>query len=177
MRNILLSLFSLFALCLLISCNGSDQNAINNSSENKIKKQAITVGVKQARDQLKKAKKTISKDGLIVISDSDTKYLIDPSRIVIGEIDEDTNKDAIVPLYVFRDQKLALTEHLILIMKNGKFVIAKVLDSELKVLSIKDRVIYVEISKIASDSPYFGCKTCKEVIKYKFFKGDTLRTE
>lgn len=174
MRN---TLFSLFALCLLISCNKSNQNAKDNSSETRIKKQAIKVGETHARDQLKKAKKTVSKDGLIVISNSDTKYLIDPSRIVVGEIDEDTNKDAIVPLYVFRDQTLVLTEHLILIKKNGKFVIAKVLDSEMKVLSIKERVIYVEISKIASDSPYFGCKICKEVVKYKFLRGDTLRTE
>jgi hypothetical protein len=169
------TLFLLLAFCYLISCNKANQDAKVNSFEIKIRKQAIRVAENHVRDQIKEAKKTISKDGLIVFSNADTKYLIDPSRIIIGEIDQDSNKDAIVPLYFFRDQTLVLTEHLILIKKVGKLVIAKVLDSDMKVLSIKDRVIYVEISKIASDSPYFGCKICKEIVKYNFIGGDTLR--
>lgn len=170
MRNTILFLL---VICIISSCINSNKNLKEGSSVDKIKKQAIRIAETYANGQLKEAKKSVSKDGLVVLSDSLTKCLIDPSRIVIGEIDDDTKKDAIVPLYILRDQTLVLTEHLILINRDGKFIIARVLDSEMKILSIKDRVIYAEISKLASDSPFSGCQTCKEIVKYQF-RGDSL---
>jgi hypothetical protein len=169
--------FFFLILCFLTSCNNSNKNLSDDPSEKNIKNHAISVAEIYAKDQLKEAKKTVSEDGLIVLSNSDTKCLIDPSKIVTGEIDEDTKKDAIVPLYVFRDQKLFLTEHLILINKDGKFVIAKVLDSEMKIMSITDRVIFIETSKVSSDSPTFGCEICKEIVRYQFRADSLIKLE
>jgi len=144
-------------------------------ADRKIKKQVIKVAEAHIRNKLQKGKKSISKDGIIVFSDKDIKCLIDPARIVTGEIDEDSVTDAIVPLYYFRNQTLYLTEHIILLNKDGRFLTAKVLGAEMKVLAIKNREIIIETSKIASDSPYFGCEICKEVVKYNFVGGDTVR--
>ena len=170
MRNVcmLLTLIS-----FLVSCTNGNKTLKDDSFDKNIRKQAVKVAEIFAMSQLRDTKRTKSKNGLVIISADDSKYLIDPSKIVTGKIDEDTTKDAIVPVYIFRNQTLARTEHLILINKDKKFRIVKVLDSEMKVLAIKERVIYIEISKIASDSPNYGCNICKEIIKYRF-TGDSL---
>jgi hypothetical protein len=161
--NILLSLTS----CMLISCS--------DTSPEKIKEKALRIAENHAKDQLTEANKTVSKDGIIVLSDNETKCLIDPKFILTGDIDGDAKPDAVVSIFTFRDQKLALREHLILISKGGKLVIGKVLEGDMKFLSIKDKTIYIETSKIASDSPMYGCKICTEVNKYQFIDGDTVR--
>ena len=161
------------AFVLLFSCNTVNRNANVDPSEKKLMKEAVSAGEGYVRGQLGKAKKTVSKDGLIVLSDPDSKYLIDPSRIVTGEIDDDSVRDAIVPVYLFRNQNLISTEHLFLINKNGRLTIATSVISDMKVLSVKDRIIFVEVPNVARDSPNFGCGICKDVVKYKY-SGDSL---
>ena len=171
-----LYLFLLILIGFLTSCTqNSGKGGFNNSSEKKIRRQVTSIAEDYANNQLKDAKKTVTKDGIIVFSSGNMKCLIDPSYILIGNNDEDTNKDAIVSLFTFQNQTLTLKEHLILINKGGKLVISKVLEGDMKFLSIKDMVLYIEISTIASDSPNFGCNLCKEVIKYQFIGGDTVR--
>jgi hypothetical protein len=157
----------------MISCKNGNKNLNEDPSDKNIRKHAIGVAEIYVKGRLKNAKKTVSKDGLIVLSANESKWLIDPSKIVTGEIDEDANTDAVVPVHFFRSQSLVMTEHLILINRDGNYVIAKALDSEMKILAIKDRMIFAEISKVASDAPNFGCAICKEVVKYKFV-GDSL---
>ena len=171
MRNFIILLF----ITCLGSCMQVKEDPAGDRADRKIKKQVIKVAEAYVRKKIEKGKKSVSKDGLIVFSVNDTKCLIDPSRIMTGEIDEDPVKDAIVPLYYFRDQTLLSTEHVILLNKDGRYLIAKVLVFEMKLLAIKNREIIIETSKIASDSPYFGCEICKEVVKYKFVDGDTVR--
>jgi hypothetical protein len=161
-----------FILCFFSSCLN---NSGNNESPGKIKQKAIKVAENHAREQINDAEKSLMKDSLIVYSGGNMKCLIDPSYILTGEIDEDTNLDAIVSMFFFRDQTLAFREHLILINKGGKLIVSKIMDGDMKFLSIKDRAIYIETSKIASDSPLYGCKICKEVNKYQFINGDTIR--
>jgi hypothetical protein len=157
---------------LLYSCVN---NSGNDNSPEKIKQKAIQIVEKHVREQIKDAEKTVTKDSLIVFSAGNMKCLIDPKYILTGEIDEDANADAIASIYYFRDQALSLREHLILLNKDGKLIITKVMEGEMKFLSIQDREIYIETSKIASDSPMFGCKICKEINKYRFIGGDTVR--
>jgi hypothetical protein len=154
-----------------------DSRLTGDPTEKKIKKQVIRIAESHVRDQMKDARKTITKDGLILFSDGEMKCLIDPVYILSGEIDEDTINDAIATLFIFRDQTLTRKEHLILINKDGKLMISKVFEGDMKIISIKDRTIYVEVSKIASDSPLYGCKICKEIIKYQYLKGDTVRVK
>jgi hypothetical protein len=117
----------------------------------------------------------MTNDGSIIFSAGDKKCLIDPSNVIIGEIDEDSYKDAIVTIFTFQGQRLPLKEHLIFINKNGKLSISKELDGEMKFLSISDRTIFIETSKMAPDSPFADCQICKEIKKYKFIAGDTVR--
>jgi archaellum component FlaF (FlaF/FlaG flagellin family) len=161
---------------LLTACtlnSGSNQTNIN--SEQKIRKQVIEIAGNYAKNKLKNAEKTVTDNGSIIFSAGDTKCLIDPSFIIVGKIDEDSIKDAIVTILTFQGQRLPIKEHLILINKNGKLSIDKELSGEMKFLSISNRIIYIETSRVSPDSPYANCQICKEIKKYKFIAGDTVR--
>lgn len=172
MKNIY---FFFLMLSLLTSCNNVDSRLTGDPTEKKIKKQVIRIAESRVRDQMKDARKTITKDGLILFSDGEMKCLIDPVYILIGEIDEDAYKDAIVTIFTFVGQRLRLKEHLILLNKNGKLSISKEFTGEMKFLKITDRTIFIETSHMAPDSPFADCQICKEIKKYKFITGDTVR--
>ena len=160
--------------CFISSCINDNKNLNVNSSVDQIKKQAVKVAENYVNGQLKDSKKTMKNDGSIIFSAGDTKCLIDPSYIIIGEIDGDSYKDAIVSIFTFNGQRLPLKEHLILINKNGKLWISKELNGEMKFLSISNRTIFIETSKMAPDSPFADCQACKVIKKYKFIAGDTV---
>lgn len=168
-------IFICFIATLLTGCSqhsGSDKTNIN--SEKKIRKQVINIAETYAKNKLKGAEKTVTNEGSIIFSTGDKKCVINPSYIIIGEIDEDPLKDAVVSIFTFQGQGLPLKEHFILINKNGKLSIAKELDGEMKFLSISNRTIYIETSKMAPDSPFADCQLCKVIKAYKFIAGDTV---
>ncbi len=173
MRNYI---FICFIATILTACtqnSGSDKTNIK--SEQKIRKQATAIAENFVKEKLKDPAKNVTNTGLIIYSEGDTKCLVDPSYIVIGEIDEDSFKDAIVTIFTMVGQRLPLKEHLILLNKNGKLSISKELDGEMKFLSISDRTIFIETSHVAPDSPFADCQICKEIRKYKYVAGDTVR--
>jgi hypothetical protein len=169
--------FFLFILAgFLTACtHNPGTSRIDNPSEKKIRKQVIMIAENYAMNQLKEAKKTVAEDGIITIGDNQKSYVIDPSRIFVGLVDDDSNKDAIVSIDSYNGQYLVLTEHLILIKTDGKFMLIKVIESDMKILGIKDRVITAEISTHSRNSPLRDCLACKEVGKYQFRGGDLIR--
>jgi hypothetical protein len=144
-----------------------------NYNDKKLKQKAFRFAENYTMGQLKGVKKSVDKEGIIKLAGKGMEYFLDPSRIVIGEINEDSFKDAIVPLYVYREQSPLAIQHLVLINIKGKLIIIKEMDNVLKVIEIKDRIIFAEFSTVAPDSPTYGCEICREVIKYQF-RGDTL---
>ncbi len=170
MRNILL--FFIILSCL-ISCNNHNKDLKEDPYDKKIIKQALRVAENYSMQQLKDEKKSVDKEGIIRLAGKGIAYFIDPSRIVTGEIDEDSIKDAIVPIYIVREHAALIIEHLVLINKKGKFINVKEMENVLKIIEIKDRIIFAEISTVAPDSPTFGCEICREVIKYQF-RGNTF---
>lgn len=160
------------------SCNQGGTSGQNiNNTEIKTREEAILAVETYLKNQLPDARLTLSNDGLITISGGRTGYSVDPSRIIIGKIDDDGNKDAIIPVFVLRGQDLAGYEHLIMLQLDGKFVVVKTLNNVLKVIGIKDRIILAEVSTVPPDSPGFGCAECKEVVKYLYIKGEMVRSE
>jgi hypothetical protein len=171
MRSYILLYILAFFLAACTQNSGIKQA---NNSDQEIRKQVIEIAETSAKNKLKGANKKITKDGSIIYSTGDKKCVINPSYILIGEIDEDSLKDAIVSIFTIQGQSLPLKEHFILINKNGKLTIAKELDGEMKFLSISNRTIYIETSKMAPDSPYADCQLCKVIKTYKFIAGDTV---
>jgi len=108
---------------------------------------------------------------------SQLKYVIDPVNIKTGLINDDSDEDAIVTIFGMSGQDLQTLEHLIIIKSDGKFILSRVIESNMKVLGIKDRVITAEVSSRSLNNPLRDCHECKEVVKYKFKDGDLVRLE
>ncbi len=174
MRN---AVFFFLALSFITSCSNGNKSLPGDSSIKKIKIQAVSIAETYANGQLKGAKKSISKDGIITIGDNQKTYVIDPAKILVALIDDDSNKDAIVPIDCFRGQYLVLTENLILIKTDGKLMLTRAIESDMKILGIKDRVIPAEIHTRPRNSPLYNCSACKEVVKYQFRGGDLIKME
>jgi hypothetical protein len=168
----------------LLSCAHNDNKA---RSENLIKKEVLDVVIKYARDKFIEPKETVAQDGIVTVVEKQvnfvtpsayqTRYVIDPSKIVIGLIDDDTNEDAIINITSIRGQDMETPENLIFIKADGKFMLNRVIESNMKVLAIKDRIITAEVSTRSLNSPLRDCHVCKEVVKYKFKAGDLIRVE
>jgi len=181
MRKSCLVIFTLF---FLLSCAQKNKNSRSGSS---VRKEAIDIAVEYARDKFKEPKETVEKDGVVTIVDNQVnfvtpaayqiRYVIDPSKIEIGLIDDDEDTDAIVYIAAINGQDLETSEHLILIKTNGRLIMNRVIESNMKILGIKDRVITAEVSTRSLNSPLRDCNVCKEVVKYRFKEGDLIRIE
>jgi len=146
-------------------------------SENKIKKQAIAIAEKYVSDQLKDAKKTIARNGVIIIGNKQKMFVIDPSKTYLGLIDDDSKTDAIVSLDCFTGQYQTTSEHLILINKDDKITFNRAVESDMRIIEIKDRLITADVPTHSRNSPLFDCKSCREVIKYQFRKGELVKMD
>jgi len=148
-----------------------------NSPEATARSQVITVAKEYALHIMKDARVSTDRDGIITLSTDRMRYVIDPAKIVISEIDEDPEKDAIVPLTLLQGQKLIMREHLLILTTGEKMVIDTVLYDIISILKVEDRIINAEISKVGIDSPGYGCATCMEIARYKFRGGKFAKTE
>ena len=172
-----------FLIPWLLSCAHNDNKT---RSENLIKKEVLDVAIKYAMDKFNEPKETVAKDGIVTVVEKQVnyvtsnayqiRYVIDPSKIVIGLIDDDANEDAIITISLFNGY-IEMPESLILINTDGKLVLNRSIEADMKILGIKDRVITAEIFTHSRNSPLRNCSVCKEVVKYKYRMGDLVRIE
>lgn len=78
---------------ILFSCSGSQQ---------RIRKQVLEIAGEYALGNLTDGKKKVLENGLITFVSGMKTYVINTSRIFIGQIDQDTLSDAIISLFPFR---------------------------------------------------------------------------
>ena len=168
-RNMTRQLLFIILLCFLASCN--------NESDDKIKGQVTDIAVNYASGQLKDPEKNVYGNGTIILSDSDKKYSIDPAKINLGLIDEDDKMDAIITISSFRGANLDLIEHLVVINTNGKYMLIRAVESDMKILQIKDRIITAKVPTRPRTSPLYNCESCQEIVNYRFFNGDLVKIE
>jgi hypothetical protein len=174
----------IFIIFFMLSCAHNKNKTGSGSS---VKKEVMDIAIDYARGKFKEAKESVAKDGIVTISDNQinyvtignnqVKYVIDPAKIVIGLIDDDTKEDAIITIYSFKGQYLEMPESLILINTDGKLLLNRAIESDMKIMGIKDRVITAEISTRSRNSPLRDCSACKEIVKYQFRAGDLIRME
>jgi hypothetical protein len=162
--------FILFLLALLLP--GCSQN-----HEKKIRKQITAVAEEYIINQLTEPKKTVSDNGLVTISDDQKRYIIEPSRIFTGFIDDDEKSDAIVSLATFQGQYQTVSEQLIILRSEKGFNLAGAIESDMRIISLKDRIITADVPEHSRNTPLFNCPSCWEVVKYQFKSGELVRTE
>ena len=163
------SIFILFLIPILLSCSHNDNKA---ASENAIKKEVMDIAIKYAMSKFKDAKETVGRAGIVTVVDNkvnfvtrdtyQSKYIIDPLRIMIGLIDDDPNQDAIITIYSVNGQILETPEHLIIIKTEGKYILSRVIESNMKILAVKDRIITAEVSTRSPNTPLRDCQNVKK---------------
>jgi ribosomal protein L4 len=160
---------SIFIAALLLSCS---QN-----SDKKIKKQVTAVAEKYIMSQLTKPEKTVLENGLITISDEQKKYIIEPSKIFTGLIDDDQKTDAIVSVLTFQGQYQTVSEQLIILSSEDGFKLASGLESDMRIISLKDMIITADVPEHSRNTPLFNCPSCWEVVKYQYRMGELVKVE
>ena len=153
---------------ILFSCSGSQQM---------IRKQVLEIAGDYALGNLTDGKKKVLENGLITFVSEMKTYVIDTSRIFIGRIDQDTLSDAIISLFPFENNYEVTTEHLVTINNNGRLMLVRTLESDMRVISVEDGIITAEIPEHSRTSPLFNCPSCWEVVKYRFLNGELIKTE
>jgi hypothetical protein len=168
--------FSLIIIIgLLLSCSQTPRKNQVETLEVKLKKEAIAIAKNYAVKQLKESKTTVDENGIITIRDDQKRYKIDPEKIFTGLIDSDMNEDAIVSLTSYYKHDMGFTEHLILINTNGKLVLIKVIETDMKIVKLKDRIITAELHTKPKTSPLYNCPHCIEIVNYQFKDGDLVK--
>jgi len=160
-------------LLVLNSCTGLNDDA----PKTKIRTQVIAVAEKYVMNQLAEPQKTKSETGIITIADSQKRYVIEPLKIFTGLIDDDRKEDAIVSVAVFQGQYQAVSEQLIILSTGDSFTLVRALESDMRIISLKDRIITADVPEHSRNNPLFNCKSCWEVVKYQYRIGELIRIE
>jgi hypothetical protein len=178
------SVIMILSFIFVLSCTNNNKKTV---PVNSVKKEALNLAVKYAAGKFREAKETVGKDGTVTITDNQInyivtednrlKYIVDPDKITTGLIDDDNNDDAIVTIFSFRGQYDQMPESLILLKTDGNLVLSRAIESDMKILGIKNRVITAEVYTHSRNSPLHDCSVCKEVVKYQFRMGDLIRIE
>jgi len=161
-----------FIVLSALSCRNADRAMSRN--DKRVAGQVVAAAEDYASGQLSDAARSVTDQGIIVLSDSTCRILIDPSKIVTGDFEGDSLPDAIIPIYIFREQNQDITINLFLVNNEGKLMTVRALQDNMKVLSVMNRVIYIELpvkDTVLSNRAPMG-KT--EVLEF-IFEGDSLR--
>jgi len=140
--------------------------------ESKLKKEAISIASDYITKQLKMPDTTVDAYGVIIIKDDLKRYRIDPSKIFVSQIDQNESKDVLVSLTSTYQQDIGMPEHLILLNINGKLTLEKVVEIDMKIVKLKDRIITGELHTKPRTSPLYNCSHCIEITNYQFLDGD-----
>jgi hypothetical protein len=143
----------------------------------RIRNQVMGMAAGFARSKFTDPKETVLDDGKLKISDNGITSLVDPAKIVTGLLDNDSDEDAIATITSYRGNLRIKTEHLILLKVKRKFTLVRVLESDMEIMQIKDRIITAEVPKFPPDSPDYDCNLCKESVKYRFADGNLVKAE
>jgi len=175
MLKIMRNLTLLTILTILVTAGGGCSN--NKSSGNRLKEQAVASAREHILEITRNGDVTVDKEGIITITAGRISYLIDPSAVLIEEINEDPLKDVIVPVTGFDDGGMLAKKHLIMINSDNAMLLDTVLTDVVRILKVEDGVIYAELSKVSMDSPYYGCAECVEIASYRFREGKLEKIE
>lgn len=161
---------------LLLTCK-SGPDVSSGSLDAKTKDRIIKVAETYITGQLKNPEKKGLGNGVMEFSDENRRFILDPSTIRTGLIDDDNEADAIVTLYNFQGQVQSVSEQLILHRSGKKYELAGSIESDMRIISVENRIITADVPEHTRDTPLFNCPSCWEVVKFQFRQGELVRTE
>lgn len=171
--------FVLYSFIVLLASCAQNSGPANDSSssDNEIRKEVMSIAENYAASQLKVSTRTVIGNGIVILSDKQKRYFIDPGKILTGLIDDDSTKDAIITITSFHGEELDMIEHLVILNTNGKLMLLKTIESDMKIIQFQNRIITGELPTHPRSSPLYNCASCQAIVKYKFIKGDLIKIE
>ena len=173
--------FYLIIIILLSLLPGCSQDSGTGRTEEraliKTKKQVTAVAEKYIETKLVNVKRTAMKDGTITFSNDQKKYVIEPARIFTGLIDHDQETDALVSLSTYDTKYQTVSEQLVILKSGNEFTLAGAIESDMRVISLKDRIITADVPEHSRNNPLFNCQSCWEVVRLKYDKGEFVKAE
>lgn len=161
---------------LLLSCNSGSESSSGDPGRKALDR-IINVAETYISGQLKNPEKKDLGNGVIEFSDKNRRYILDPSTIRTGLIDDDNEADAIITLYNFQGQFQTVSEQLVLLGSGKKYKLAGSIESDMRIISVENRIITADVPEHTRDTPLFNCPSCWEVVKFQFHQGEFVRTE
>ncbi len=162
--------------CLIgASCSSDRGGATGKRAEDKTAEKAVSFMQNQLMSQVGKAEVDTIAGGMITIKAEGKGFVLDPSQVVTGLIDDDRRKDAVIPVYSLSGQSLAGIEYLVLLQGPSEFVIAATLTNILSIEAISDRMITAVVSTVTKDAPGYGCSECRDTVQYRYVNGELSR--
>lgn len=151
--------------------------ACSNNSGSKKVNTVMQIAEEYVSGQLKSPVREISVNGIVIIEEGTKKFYIDPASIFTGTIDNDQKEDAIITVVSYNNGYLDLIEHLILVNTDGKLIMQRSVESDMKILGLKDGIITAELPTHPRTSPLYNCSECREVVRYMYRDGELVKTE
>lgn len=177
-------IIAIIFLPFFISCSHKDSKS---EARQLIIKEVLDLATNYASEKFTEPKITKELDGTTLIVENKIdfissdrrplKYIITPVNITIGQINDDAVDDAIITINSFKGNYEDVPEHLIIINSEGKLMINRIIEEEMTVLGLKNKVITAEVRSHSQNTPLRDCNACKEVVDFVFKSGDLVRKE
>lgn len=161
---------------LIVAACSSDRGGVTGKrAEGKTAEKAVRFMKNQLMSHVNNAEVDTIAGGMITIKGEGKGFVLDPSMVVTGLIDDDRRKDAVMPVYSLSGQSLAGIEYLVLLQSPSEFVIAATLTNILSIEAISDRRITAVVSTVMQDAPGYGCQECRDTVQYRYVNGELSR--
>lgn len=158
-------------LILLFGCIGNPDNI------ELTRKNALNAAVNYMDDRMPYAVKSIDEDGLIKYTFEKKSYILSVSNIKTGLLNNDRAPDAIISMDVFSSQYQITSEHLVFLNSGDSLIFSCSLESDMKILFIKDNIITADVPMHSRNSPLFNCASCREVQNFHMVNGELKKAD
>lgn len=137
--------------------------------------QVFTGGRSYLDSKFDKKKILDNKSFVMFTTPDSTSYVFKKADIIIGDLNNDKAQDAIITYIVILKDKSFFNKQVVFINDKGVLKPQKEFRLEIFIKKIDDGVVFAEKSKIAADSPNFGCHACMEKITLRFEKDSLVQ--
>lgn len=118
-----------------------------------------------------------NEDGSLTYMNNKNTFFLSGNNIKTGLINDDNLDDVIISIDVFSGQYQVTSEHLFFLSSGDSLILDCVLESDMKILFIKDNIITADVPMHSRNSPLFNCASCREVLNYSLRKGELIRAD
>lgn len=162
----------MFVVFVAVSSCSSDEGLTKVKREDgKTAEKAVRFVQDHLMSQVSNPETEVIAGGMITVKGDGKGFVIDPSQVITGLINDDRRKDAVMPVYSLSGQSLDGIEYLVLLQSPPEFVIAATLTEILSIQGISDRMITAVVSTVPPDVPGYGCEQCRDTVQYRYVNG------